>query len=179
MYKRQVLDGENVIVVKAEDCQNTDKPRGKQTWTGEKFGCWYTPTTGIWQSVWLEFVPRVYLERVKITPELNSLTAVCELFLSSCSTVECNVHPHMRIDGEEYDFGKQQLFCRNGYGKAVIAFRDFDLRRDVIYWRPEHPNLIDVDVTVKSDFGEDRVSTYFGMRSLCTESCLLYTSRCV
>ncbi|WP_334104983.1 glycoside hydrolase family 2 protein [Muricomes intestini] len=164
-----VRDGENVIVVKAEDYQNADKPRGKQTWTGRRFGCWYTPTTGIWQSVWLEFVPKVHLKRVKITPDLNSLTAICELFISSYSLTECTVYPHTMIDGQDYDFGKLQLFCRNGYGKAVIAFQDFDLRREAIYWKPEHPNLIDVDITVRSDFGEDKVTTYFGMRSISAE----------
>jgi len=159
-------DGENTIVVKAEDYQNKDKPRGKQTWTGEKFGCWYTSCTGIWQSVWLEFVPKVYLNQIKITPDLKSLTAVCELFVSSYDITECVVIPHMTIDGQDYDFGKQQVICRNGYGKAVIAFPDFDLRRDKVYWKPEHPNLIDVNVTVQSHYGEDKVDTYFGMRSI-------------
>lgn len=161
-----VEKGENIIVVKVEDYQNTDKPRGKQTWIGEKFGCWYTPTTGIWQSVWLEYVPKVHLERVKITPDLKALTAACELFVSSCTEVECRIHMYMKTDEKAYDFGKIQIFCRNGYGKAVAAFKDFDLRRDVIYWKPEHPNLINVDITVISDEGIDEVTTYFGMRAL-------------
>lgn len=162
-------DGENTIVVRVEDGQEADKPRGKQTWTGERFGCWYTPITGIWQPVWLEFVPRIHLERVKITPDLRSLTAVCEMFLSSGQTAECTVRPYMRLGEKKYDFGRQKLFCRNGYGKAVIAFRDFDLKRDLIYWSPEHPNLIDVEITVRSETGEDKVSTYFGMRSICAD----------
>ena len=164
-----VNDGENVIAVRVEDGRETDKPRGKQTWTGEKFGCWYTPVTGIWQPVWLEFVPKIHLERVKITPDLPSLTAVCEIFLSSCQTAECTVFSHIKMGEEECDFGTQRVLCRNGYGKTVIAFRDFDLKRDLIYWSPEHPNLIDVEVTVCSEEGEDRVSTYFGMRSICAD----------
>lgn len=164
-----VKKGENTIAVRVEDGREADKPRGKQTWTGNRFGCWYTPVTGIWQSVWIEYVPKDYLKRVKITPDLNTLTAVCELFVSSRQKTECAIHPHITLDGEEYSFGRQQVFCKEGYGRAVIAFRDFDLRRDLIYWKPEHPNLIDVDITVYSENGQDQVSTYFGMRSVTAE----------
>lgn len=158
--------GENTIVVKVTDYQDTDKPRGKQSWTGNNFGCWYTPTTGIWQSVWMEIVPRVYLKRVKITPDLESLSALCEVFISDHATTECRIHPYMMIEGLECDLGRQQFRCCNGYGKAVISFHDFDLRRDVIYWKPEHPNLVNVEVEVVSENGCDQVTTYFGMRSV-------------
>ena len=47
--------GENVIVVRCEDTLNDAVPRGKQSWTGSPFSCFYVPNTGIWQSVWLEF----------------------------------------------------------------------------------------------------------------------------
>lgn len=175
-----VTDGENVIVVKAEDYLDADKPRGKQSWTGEQFGCWYIPTTGIWQSVWLEYVPEVYLEKVKITPDLKALTAVCELFLSSHEETVCSIRPHMVLgsgghkvntvlEAGKYEFGRQQVICRNGYGKAVIAFRDFDLRRDIITWSPEHPNLIDVDICVGEGGRCDQVYAYLGMRSISRE----------
>ena len=161
-----VLEGENTIVVKVEDYQEADKPRGKQSWTGKRFGCWYTPTTGIWQSVWLEFVPKVYLKRIKITPDLENHNALCELCISDRATTECRVHAYMKIEEQQYDFGIQTVYCCNGYGKSIIAFPDFDLRRDLIYWSPEHPNLINVDVEVIGLDGKDQVSTYFGMRSI-------------
>lgn len=162
----ELICGENHIVVRVEDGNEADKPRGKQTWTGENFGCWYTPVTGIWQSVWLEFVPQVYLQRIKITPDLTSLSALCELFLSSRKKVECAIHSYMESNGQIIDFGRQYFYCDEGYGKAVIAFRDFDLRRDAIYWSPEHPNLISVDIELSTDTDKDQVSTYFGMRSI-------------
>ena len=48
-------EGENVLVVRCEDRLNDAVPRGKQSWTGSPFACFYVPNTGIWQSVWLEF----------------------------------------------------------------------------------------------------------------------------
>ena len=50
----------NTLQVKALDTLACDRPRGKQSWKGRNFGCWYTPTTGIWQSVWLTFTSVSY-----------------------------------------------------------------------------------------------------------------------
>ncbi len=50
---KHVVDGENVITIEVNDFSDTDKPRGKQTWLGQNFACWYTPTTGFWQYVCL------------------------------------------------------------------------------------------------------------------------------
>ena len=51
-----VVAGENVIVVKCYDPLDPTIPRGKQHWINEPWACWYTPNSGIWQSVWLDFV---------------------------------------------------------------------------------------------------------------------------
>lgn len=156
---------ENILVLKAEDYPMSSTPRGKQTWTGEKFGCWYTPVTGIWQSVWLESVGTAYLKKLKITPDINTLTAQCELFVSTPLEVEAEVQVYGQIDGKDYDFGSCRVVCREGYGRAVIGFEDFDLRREQLFWAPEHPRLIDVSVTVKGETA-DKVTGYFGMRSI-------------
>ncbi|HEX7008641.1 MAG TPA: hypothetical protein VF184_01580, partial [Phycisphaeraceae bacterium] len=62
------------IVVRARDDWRGPQPRGKQSQRYANFGCFYTRTTGIWQTVWLEPVPPVWLQRTRITPDLaNSL----------------------------------------------------------------------------------------------------------
>ncbi len=48
--------GENVLVVRCYDPADPVLPRGKQSWTGDRFGCWYIPNTGLWQSVWIDWV---------------------------------------------------------------------------------------------------------------------------
>lgn len=159
-------NGTNRITVQVQDYPRTDQPRGKQTWTGQPFGCWYTETSGIWQSVWIEYVPEIYLKRVKITPDLPGLCAKVELFLSSNQLTECKIRPHMQLQDQEYEFGMQQVWCRNGYGKAVISFHDFDFLRHLVYWSPEQPNLIQLEIGVSGSVNEDKVSTYFGMRSV-------------
>src|SRR5690625_3490408 len=55
---------ENKLVVKVEDSMSCFQPRGKQRWKDEDFGCWYVQTTGIWQTVWLEFVDEHHIEQI-------------------------------------------------------------------------------------------------------------------
>ena len=63
---------ENNIVVKVEDSRSKSQPRGKQTYKNDNFLCWYTRTTGIWQTVWLEFVDQnLFLKDLKITPDID------------------------------------------------------------------------------------------------------------
>ena len=62
--------GENTLVVHAVDHQRGGKqPHGKQCDKYHSKGCFYTRTTGIWQTVWLEFVPRMYLKSVQVTTD--------------------------------------------------------------------------------------------------------------
>ena len=68
-----VVEGENVVVVHAEDdTRSPFIPSGKQSGLYESFGCMYTRTTGIWQTVWLEFVPKTYIKKVKYYPNVQA-----------------------------------------------------------------------------------------------------------
>lgn len=164
-----VQAGLNELKVKVRDGLETDKPRGKQNWLDEPFGCWYTPSTGIWQEVWLEHVPETYIKRVKITPDLDQYQALCEVFVSDLCP--CRVSVSAVIDSEmagtEYELGENSFLCQNGYGKCLIQFPDMDVARDRVVWSLEHPNLIYVQAKLAGNTGaEDEVLTYFGMRSV-------------
>lgn len=156
---------DNVLTVKVRDGSETDKPRGKQSWTGDLFGCWYTAVTGIWQSVWLEYSGEIYITKIKLTPDLDRREALCEIFISDNGPVKAEVEAETDSASmsENLWLGRQTIQCINGYGKCVIAFPDWDIRQHMIIWSPEHPNLIDVNVTLEG-IGADLVSTYFGMR---------------
>lgn len=162
-----VQGGENELKVCAQDSRSPDKPRGKQSWIGKSFGCWYTPVTGIWQSVWLEYAGGIYISRVKCTPDVARLEALCELFVSDGTSAQAQVTAS--VDGKP--LCQQTVQCSNGYGKAVLAFPDYDLRRSELLWTPENPNLVEVCVTLRPTGGHfDTVQTYFGMRSVSCSS---------
>ena len=73
-----VKDGENELTVKVEDSFDIQQPRGKQRWIDENFGCWYVQTTGIWKTVWTEYVPDIRLDYVKMTPNLHDMALELE-----------------------------------------------------------------------------------------------------
>ena len=71
-----------VVVVRARDRHKSPMPLGKQSEKPENYGCHYTRTTGIWQTVWLEPVPVVGFKRPRITPDLGTATFTVELPLT-------------------------------------------------------------------------------------------------
>lgn len=161
-----VRAGENILTVKAEDRADEGQPRGKQRWTGENFACWYVQTTGIWKTVWLEYVPQNAVHALKLTPDLQN----------AALEIEC---------GLAYDGGEDLLLeAAVSFGGAPvtrvltpITGRRLRLRADIFSsrvgewgvrtWTPEHPDLYDLTVRVLRG-GEtlDEVYSYFGMREI-------------
>ncbi len=123
-------------------CSNDLDPRwpwGKQT--KKRGGMWYTPCSGVWQTVWLEPVPEEYVRSLRITNGENWAEIAAEGV--SEGTVE--------LDGAEYPLRE---------GKARIEIDNPHL------WSPEAPYLYRFTLTA----GEDRVSSYFALRTLTTET---------
>ena len=137
----------NVVVVRAED-PLTDKtiPRGKQYWTATPEGIFYTATTGIWQTVWLEPLPARSIEGLRITPDLDRGTVHVEVDAQGESEIQAT------FDGRE-------VGRRKGSGTIVL---------DAIHaWSPEAPHLYELQVTVIENGHEvDRVESYFGLRKV-------------
>ena len=97
-----VKDGENELVVKVEDSTDIHQPRGKQRWIKENFACWYVQTTGIWKTVWMEYVPKISLDSVKITPVLTDNAVELEYEIkgdSACLGEELLVEAVVSFDG--------------------------------------------------------------------------------
>lgn len=65
--------------MKVEDSFDPQQPRGKQRWVKDSFGCWYVQTTGIWKTVWMEYVPEIYLNQVKMTAASDGFVAGADL----------------------------------------------------------------------------------------------------
>ena len=110
--------------------------RGKQK--SKRGGIWYTPQSGIWQTVWLESVPENYIRGLRIKPHFD--TQQVELWVAGEG--EC----HAEIDGEAYAFEAGQ--------PAVLDLKELHP------WTPETPYLYQMSLRL----GEDRVESYFAMR---------------
>lgn len=146
-----VREGENTITVYVEDDERDNLiPTGKQSEKQESYGCLYTRTTGIWQTVWLEFVACEYVEKIKVYTDINkpSVTVMASL----CGKANLTVTAF--YDGKKV--GSASI--KNAYGNETLTLN----LKEKHLWEVGNGRLYDLEIT----FGEDTVRSYFGLRKL-------------
>ena len=166
---------ENVIVVRAEDpSHDVSILRGKQYWREESEGIFYTRTTGIWQTVWLEPVGRRRIDALRLTPDVDG----------------ARVDVEISVDGFESDLVLRLIVTREGERvlddrvellspllKRSLPLTESGEAHDTPHltewpkpalWSPEHPNLYDFRLELSDVGGRvlDVVDSYFGMRKV-------------
>ena len=129
-------DGENVIDVEVIDTLDHNLAYGKQR--KDRGGMWYTPISGIWQTVWCESVPSEYIKGIKVTPSLNSVHIDVDAGLGEKILI---------LDGKEYRFS----------GNSI----DIDVGNP-INWTPDNPYLYNFSLI----YGEDKIESYFALRTV-------------
>ena len=146
-------DGENDITICAkDDPHDNSKPSGKQCERFNSYGCLYTRTTGIWQTVWLENTPNAYIKSVKMTPSLKNGNVFIEAKTENADGLELSAVVSFK--------GKE--ICRAS-GTVTWRKAQLMLNIDEIHpWDMENPNLYDIIFTL----GEDTVKSYFGLRDI-------------
>jgi beta-galactosidase/beta-glucuronidase len=166
---------ENVIVVRAEDpSHDVSILRGKQYWREESEGIFYTRTTGIWQTVWLEPVGRRRIDALRLTPDVDG----------------ARVDVEISVEGFESDLVLRLIVTREGERVlddrvellSPLLKRSLPLTKSgeapdtphltewpkPALWSPEHPNLYDLRLELSDAGGRvlDVVDSYFGMRKV-------------
>ena len=138
------LKEENTLTVRVRDFTDTSHfTNGKQS--SHRKGMWYTPQSGIWQTVWLESVPTQYIKSVRITPNFDRASVTVE--------ADCNFDEPITV-----------IVCKNGEelckadGKKFVTVQFPDARFHA--WSPEDPYLYDLKIVSRRDM----VESYFGMR---------------
>ncbi|MBS4195579.1 glycoside hydrolase family 2 protein [Lederbergia citri] len=166
------------IVVKVED-PSTDEtiPRGKQFWKEQSEGIWYTRTTGIWQTVWLEPVNEVRIEKLRLTPDIDEGYINIEFnvtgdFSGNAAKID------IRFKGEL--FASDTFHIQSPYTKRSINIYQQQIFRTAFHhqglnWTPETPNLIDISIQLTNEnVVLDKIDSYFGMRKIHTENGMVY-----
>ncbi len=147
-----LTEGENVITVCAEDdTRSSIQPSGKQCDRYASFGCSYTRTTGIWQTVWLEARPEAHLESYHIRTECSGRV---ELTVRAANAEGLQVSAAAAL-------GEDLCALASGTVHGGVAQLSFVLP-EVQLWAPGHPTLYDLTLTL----GEDEVKSYFGVREV-------------
>ncbi len=153
-------------------------PRGKQYWKEKSEFIWYTPSTGIWQSVWLEPVSRTRFERIWFTPDIDEGTVTVDFVLAEGSRPACQAEFHISLEGQTVYRGTMECGgLRNTvtidvFQKKALAGA-FHFTGN--YWSPENPVLYQVAAGLAGEEEIfDTVQTYFGMRKIHIENGRLY-----
>ena len=162
--------GENIIRVWVEDVlSDMTIPRGKQYWKDAE-SIFYTPTTGIWQTVWLEAVAEAYLQNVDITPDLDKRTAT---FDYTVSDIPADLEIEISFKGQIIARERSAVLRKRGrliinLDKEILGHDNFTT---VCAWSPKHPNLFDVTFRlIKDEKIADTVQSYFGLRKISIEN---------
>ena len=149
--------GENSIKVKVWDpTDRGPQPRGKQV--SRPGGIWYTPVTGIWQTVWLEPVAENHISTFKTTPDIDLNTLTLDIFTSGDNGALLEVKVY---DGKDVIASGKSLT-----GENVVV----DMPEDIELWTPSNPKLYDVDIMLYDKKGNilDKVKSYAAMRKIST-----------
>ncbi|KIC95385.1 glycoside hydrolase family 2 protein [Flavihumibacter solisilvae] len=146
--------GEQTITVSVWDpSDDGPQPRGKQVKKPE--GIWYTPVTGIWQTVWVEAVPKTYVNGFRQTPDLDN------------STLQVNAEIQQLQPGDQV-----VVTAYKGASKVAEQVTDASgaatlIIPDVQKWSPQHPFLYDLKLSVmRKGKVVDEVKSYFAMRKI-------------
>ena len=173
-----LTEGENELTLWVRDPSEDETiPRGKQDWLKESHAIWYTRTSGIWQSVWLEPVHEVAMQRVHFTPDVDRGTVKLDALFTGCAKGK-KLRVQMSLKGRELI--DDLITLREG-----SLIRTFELCGPHIFhtnfhsegmcWSPEHPNLIDVTLTLSDDKAVlDKAETYFGLRKVHIEAGMVH-----
>jgi beta-galactosidase/beta-glucuronidase len=159
--------GPMVIVVRAEDDpHDLTQPRGKQDWQEQPHAIWYERTTGIWQPVWLEPVPRTHVSSLLWIPDLDRSVLRLRARIAG-PTQGLRLAVRLTLRG--------QVLADDVYpATADVVQRDIPLdgarihhERRAYLWSPEYPNLVEAEVRLVGPDGVvDEVRSYCGLRTV-------------
>ena len=143
------LGKENIITVCAIDTHPRGKASGKQSKNYYSMGCDYTRTTGIWQTVWLEYVEKSYIKSVKYYTSIEQKNVQMELEAVGNATFTANA----TYNGKQV--GTVSVRLREGISRVTLNIEELHL------WEVGKGRLYDLEMT----YGKDKVKSYFGIRS--------------
>lgn len=168
----QLLEGgeEHLCVEVTDPLEDEKIARGKQFWKETSQFIWYTPSTGIWQSVWLEPVEKAGFQWVHFTPDIDEGTVRIDYRLrghaaSSARVVIVITRGEEQIVRSTVECsGQEQTVTLDVFQKKAL---NGSFHFTGAYWSPEEPNLYDVAMSLEEEERVwDHVRSYFGMRKI-------------
>ena len=157
---KYIKKGKNVLVVRVYDPEWSDIPRGKQSWTGKRFACWYA---AIWKSVWIEEFNKDYATKRSLFTDIDDGVIYGDVFV--------NYALADKLEITVLDKGtvrtKASFAFKNGKAEYRLSMKDPSAVWKFALWSPETPNLYDIEYKVfAGDEILDEITSRFGMRKI-------------
>ncbi|GAC1397776.1 MAG: glycoside hydrolase family 2 TIM barrel-domain containing protein [Chloroflexota bacterium] len=169
-----VREHDNVLIVRVEDpSRDVTIPRGKQAWSEKPAHIFYTRTTGIWQTVWLEPVTRCRIDTLRLTPDVDrgcvEVEAAIEAFAQGVVLI-------LTADRGGERVVQRRVVLQSSRGVWRLPLASADGSTKLALWSPDNPNLYDLHLELLSAQGAclDTVHSYFGMRKIETRDGRVY-----
>ena len=179
------IQATNLLVLRVEDpSQDLNIPRGKQYWQKNLETIFYPRVSGIWQTVWLEFLSsECHLSSVKMIPDIDLSELMIEFQVNGTDFSNIFLLFQILYDGKEIikeeillDFLGKLVLRRNNNNKNIIPktpncfkFKVSIPKNSLYLWDVAHPNLYDINFKIynkKTNVKHDSVRSYFGMRKI-------------
>jgi beta-galactosidase/beta-glucuronidase len=158
---------QRVTVWAEDDPQDLEKPRGKQDWRLEPHGIWYPRTTGIWQTVWYESVPRAYLGTLRWTPNVERWEITLSAFTVGVPIPDLRIAVRLTVAGRVLADDSYAVVGGEVHRRIGLSDPGIDDYRNELLWSPETPTLIDAQVKLMSGSELiDEVQSYLALRSI-------------
>ncbi|MBN9605122.1 MAG: glycoside hydrolase [Actinomycetales bacterium] len=160
-------DGFEIVVRAEDDPHDLGQPRGKQDWAEQRHVVWYDRTSGIWQPVWLESVPRVHVVHLTWHPDVARGQAEVSIVLSAPPVPGTRLSIALRCG--DRPLAEQSVAVATPQVRAVLAvdaLRNGQALEDLL-WSPERPTLVDatIDLEVPGQRA-DELGSYLGFRQV-------------
>jgi beta-galactosidase/beta-glucuronidase len=153
-----VHEGENRLTVRVVDEQDPRQPRGKQSSTGLPHDIDYYCTTGVWQTVWLEPVPPIRIQEIRVTPRAARNSVELSIYLHAPSS-DWRIEAEASENGRVVARAEDRTAVATGWLTLSIPYAKL--------WSPGAPNLYDLTVRLyEGSEPLDEIRSYFGLRDI-------------
>jgi hypothetical protein len=158
-------DAENTLVVRAFDPTDPALPTGKQVH-------WYTPSSGIWQTVWLEARPRTFISDFRVITSVQPAAAHFRVQVAGIETGRHQLKLLVRdqtVKSQPFAITPDNDIKQRSAGQRSILSGTLDCTiEDPKLWTPERPHLYDAAIELRTESGTliDSIQTYFGLRTI-------------
>jgi beta-galactosidase/beta-glucuronidase len=160
--------GPQVVTVWAEDDpQDLEKPRGKQDWRLHPHSIWYPRTTGIWQTVWMESVPRTWIGALRWTPSVERWELAFSALTSGESADDLRISIRLACGSRVLADDTYAVIGGEVHRRMSLSDPGIDDYRNELLWSPERPTLIEAEIKLtRGSEVIDRVLSYTALRSI-------------